>query len=429
MSTPQALFVVLGEEEVPAFRTIADGLRKQGIATRVVTWLERLAGPDVEALSRSTAMPLPARELNETLARAGFADASMAADYDRDWHFATVGRKRRHVARVAAALEPVLREHRPTHLISAVGGETTRMVADALAQAAGITRLYFNALPLDGRFALLPSLDAPFVAWEDDGRPRPASSAADAPERSGATLDEPGLLAQGLARSRQLAAAPQQYPPSWLPRRVATTLRHRALSGPLRPRARPDGAGDEISVLYPLHDERDFQVALRERHAVPQEHLLLYLSSTLPPGHRLFVKPHPQHQADHHPLLWRRLRARPNVTFLPPDQPASEAIDAADVVLTLASSLGFEALLRETPVVVYGRPFYSRRGLTVDVEDPRALAPAIRDAVGTIPDPAGLDALIALMHRSSWAGRFTPLDLAPANLERLQDALQEVLGA
>lgn len=32
----------------------------------------------------------------EALAAAGYADPSMAADYDRDWHFATVAQKTRH---------------------------------------------------------------------------------------------------------------------------------------------------------------------------------------------------------------------------------------------------------------------------------------------------------------------------------------------
>lgn len=431
-AAPRVLLVALGEEEVPAFRSISTALTARGVVTRTVTWLRRLSGDGVLGLSVTPGPPLPDATLDDVLARAGYADPSMAADFDRDWHFATLDHKRRHVARVAAAIDAVIREFRPTHLISSVGGETTRMVADALAQAHDVERLYFNALPIEGRFTLLPSLDAPFVPWEPDGRPQPSATAAAgvAPPRSRTTRDEPGLVRQGAERARQLTADPHMYPPSWLARRVATTLRHRAFNGPLRPDPAPrTPAPHEIAVLYPLHDERDFQVALRERHAVPQEALLLYVSGVLPPRHHLYVKPHPQHQADHHPLLWRRLRARPNVTFLPPAQPASQAIAAADVVLTLASSLGYEALTQGTPVVCYGQPFYSRRGLTVDVADPREIAGAVRDAVGRVPDRARLDDLVRLMHETSWPGRFTPLDLGPQNLRMLEAAVVEVLGA
>lgn len=46
---------------------------------------------------------------------------------------------------------------------------------------------------------------------------------------------------------------------------------------------------------------------------------------------------------------------------------AAEAIDAADEVWTLTSTLGFEALLRNTPVTCLGMPFYAGRGLTQDM--------------------------------------------------------------
>ena len=42
-------------------------------------------------------------------------------------------------------------------------------------------------------------------------------------------------------------------------------------------------------------------------------------------------------------------------------------IDACDVVVTMTSLSGFDALLRQKKVVVYGRPFYSGWGLTEDV--------------------------------------------------------------
>jgi len=44
----------------------------------------------------------------------------------------------------------------------------------------------------------------------------------------------------------------------------------------------------------------------------------------------------------------------------------ARCLEAADEVHTLTSLVGFEALLREKRVVVYGQPFYSGWGLTMD---------------------------------------------------------------
>ena len=48
---------------------------------------------------------------------------------------------------------------------------------------------------------------------------------------------------------------------------------------------------------------------------------------------------------------------------------AAEAIDAADEVWTITSTLGFEALLRGRPVTCLGMPFYAGRGLTRDLAE------------------------------------------------------------
>jgi Capsule polysaccharide biosynthesis protein len=424
------LFLALGEAEVPAFRVIAKQLEKSDVTTTVATWLPRLAEAEVTSLARRDDR-VNTKDILETLRGAGIADPSMAADYDRDWFFGSVGRKRRHVERVFASLAALITEVRPEALVSSVGGETPRIVAEAIASRRGIQRLYFNALPIPRRFVLLPALDSPFVAWQDDGRPLPTVGAVAeevTPIGHAALEDSRNLVAEGLQRAVQLSRREQVYPPSWASVKVGQTMRRKALGGRSAGGDRLTTAAEETRILYPLHDERDFQVAVRERHALPQEDFLLYVSSVLDPGQRLFVKPHPQHAADHHPILWRRLRQRPNVSFLPADLSAAEAIAGSDVILTLASSLGFEALQVGKPVVCYGTPFYSRRGLTTDVADVRDIAAALSGAVGGGPESTKMDTLVADMEERSWYGQFTPLDLGVENLALLAHGLRDAMG-
>lgn len=432
MADHALLFVALGEAEAPAFAAVARALRDDGIRTRVVTWLPRLAdGRHIECLAT-----LPAREarigaLKAETTAAGIAVPAMAADYDPDWHFAPVIDKAQHVHAVHAALTTVFDEFRPTHLISSTGAETTRVIADAIAAARGVNRLYFSDIPAAARFVLLPTLDAPFVPWTDDGRPRPSGIVGGhVPARPVHRPQPPAtgwrLVAEGATRAAELTMDRHRvYPRGWLRRTVGARVRDRALNTARRSRVNRDT--DDTLVLYPLHDERDFQLAVRERHALPQSSLLSYVSSVLPPGYRLMIKPHPDHRAAHHPRLWRDVAQRANVTMLDFEVSTAEAIDAADVVLTVASSLGYQALLAGKPVVCYGQPFYGGRGLTIDVEDPRDIAESLSKAIGFLPDEQALHEFGSLLDAVSWPGRFSPLDLDAANLGALRAALLDAL--
>lgn len=424
----RVLYVALGEAEVPAARSIAR-LLSDAADTRIVTWLPRLAGDGVTALepkARHASDPAP---YAAALAAAGYPDPSVAADYDRDWHFATTAQKAVHVARVATAISSVLAEFRPDIIVSAVGGETTRTVTDALAKAHGIPTVYFNTIPLPGRFVLLKSLDSlvvPVPGGDTSYRPRdveastpPVGRLGQPPAKSLAREGLPRLWAQTLGGERS-------YPATWVWRKSVRVirdagLRRRRFSGT------PYDPAHAVRVLYPLHDERDFQIAFRERHAVPQSALIRYLSSTLPAGTHLYLKAHPEHLSAHHPLRWPEVADRPNVHFLPPETLGEAAIAGADVVLTLASSMGLEALRAGKPVVVYGRPLYAGRGVTRDIADPRDLPAAITGAVGTAPDPAGVDRLLTDMMAWSWGGRFTSDLSEPENLARLAGSLRELL--
>jgi hypothetical protein len=439
MSDMRLLIVSLGESEVPAFVEISRQLEAQGYSTLIVTWLPRLAGPEVVALANTNGSEKDESDesIDRVLELSGISHPSMAADFDRDWHFASVGRKLDHVRRVSRSIAQVMDDYLPTHLISSVGGETTRLVADAFASARGIRRLYFNALPIPDRFVLMPSLDSPFVPWDPDGRPRPTPRGRQAQESLAASglgprqqNSDARLIEQakeGLARIAALGSGPQRlYPSGWILRKSVQTVRRRVMAshGGSTPNF---GSGNVVNVLYPLHDERDFQVAVRERHAIPQENLLLYVSSVLRPGHHLWIKPHPEHAADHHPVLWRRLAARPNVSFLPANMGFKEAVEQSDVVFTLASSLGFEALRLKKPVVCYGSPFYSRRGLTIDVSDIRDIPEAISNALVSRTDKTLIEDLKEHMLEISWSGRFTPLDNSPQNLSLLTAGVVDAL--
>jgi capsular polysaccharide export protein len=436
MSQQRVLFVGLSEREVPAFAYIADILGPSA-ASRVVTWLPRLANDRVTSLYDIAKRGVSSAGDRQLLGDAGLEFPDVAADFDRDWRFGARSAKTKHVLRVTAAVRAVLDEHKPDLVVSSVGGETTRVVLERLCKHRGIPTAFFNAVPHGRRFALIKSMDAPFVPYEGgmtsyrpgellDEQIGASKSAGGAVEAGTSGLFERAHL-EPLARLGQvLTGSRGAYPPGWFARK-AWASGTGALLGTTHSSGRTPARGRrETVILYPLHDERDFQVAVRERHAIPQSAFLRYVASTLPSGYRLWVKPHPEHRAAHHRLNWRNLANVSNVKFLEPDVTFAEAINACDVVLTLASTMGFEALKVGRPVVCYGRPFYSNRNLTVDVADPRSIAGAVQSAVGSTPDEQRLQGLISDMQRWSWPGQFTPLDLSAENLTLLAAAIDDV---
>jgi len=112
----------------------------------------------------------------------------------------------------------------------------------------------------------------------------------------------------------------------------------------------------------------------------------------LPPHWRLLYKPHPL--APHDPLQAEIL---PNDRFLRLDIDIRDAIEASDVVLTHSSNVGLEALMLGQPVMVLGRPIYSGRGLTLDLNGPEDLALGLSEGPPTRPDDAAVLAFLELL--------------------------------
>lgn len=121
--------------------------------------------------------------------------------------------------------------------------------------------------------------------------------------------------------------------------------------------------------------------------------------TALPPHWRLLYKPHPL--APHDPLQDACLS---DDRFLRLDIDIRDAIEASDVVLTHSSNVGLEALLLGKPVMVLGRPIYSGRGFTLDLNGPEDLTKHLAmDPPARPDDIAVLTFLELLLNEASLA--------------------------
>ncbi|HZQ74401.1 MAG TPA: hypothetical protein VFB08_15890 [Burkholderiales bacterium] len=169
---------------------------------------------------------------------------------------------------------------------------------------------------------------------------------------------------------------------------VSAHLRMVANSSRLRrrysepPRGRP-------YVYYPLHVPADVALTLRSPQYLDQLALVDFLARTLPASHLLAIKEHP---AQVGALDAGRLRALleryDNLVLLPPSKNNYDVLAGCDLVVSINSKAGAEALLVGKPVLVLGDAFYTESGLVTRVRGLAELPGVIGQALANPPAPA-----------------------------------------
>ena len=81
----------------------------------------------------------------------------------------------------------------------------------------------------------------------------------------------------------------------------------------------------------------------------------------------LIYKPHPDVEAGLRPGLIPEAQLTALADVVARDASAAALMDRVDGVITITSTMGFEALLRGLPVTTLGAPFYAGWGLTQDL--------------------------------------------------------------
>jgi len=124
---------------------------------------------------------------------------------------------------------------------------------------------------------------------------------------------------------------------------------------------------DVVLVVGQVEDDASIRKGCVD---VSRNEELLRLARLARPHAHLVYKPHPDvvsgNRRDSLPLDLARLMCDQVVV----DASLPDCLSAADEVHTMTSLVGFEALLREIPVVCYGQPFYAGWGLTTDRHAP-----------------------------------------------------------
>lgn len=114
----------------------------------------------------------------------------------------------------------------------------------------------------------------------------------------------------------------------------------------------------EKYFLYPIHFHPESSTSISARHYVDEAIVIKNIAFNLPYGYLLYVKDHKS--AVGYPSLefYRTLNQLPNVRLIHPDAPTKTLISHATGIITLTSTVGYEAIVLRKPVVVLGDVFY-----------------------------------------------------------------------
>jgi capsular polysaccharide biosynthesis protein len=187
----------------------------------------------------------------------------------------------------------------------------------------------------------------------------------------------------------------------------------------------------ERFVFFPLHFQPELTTLILAPYAVNQIAVIENLAKTLPIDHVLYVKEHKASLGRRPHGYYQAIQRLPNVRLLSPYLDSHDLIKASSAVCVISSTVGWEALLYEKPVITMGDVCYNSFDLVTRVHSMEEVPHAIRRATTEFqPNRDLLIKYVAAMINGTSAGDVfhvpgspTSDSLNPANISRVADVI------
>jgi capsule polysaccharide modification protein KpsS len=115
----------------------------------------------------------------------------------------------------------------------------------------------------------------------------------------------------------------------------------------------------EKFIYFPMHVPNDVALTVRSPEYLDQLGLIYYISRNLPLGYKLVTKEHPAMLGDiDRKRMINLLKNDENIILLKPDINNFDVLNKAEIILTVNSKAGAEAILNNKKVIVLGDAFY-----------------------------------------------------------------------
>ena len=118
--------------------------------------------------------------------------------------------------------------------------------------------------------------------------------------------------------------------------------------------------GSDSYFLYPLHYHPEASTSVLAKEYTDELNVIENISKNLPFGKLLYVKDHMSAAGYSTMAFYKKVSSLPNVKLLHYSENTKELIQGSEAVITLTSTVGYEALLLHKKVFLFGEVFYSR---------------------------------------------------------------------
>lgn len=183
-------------------------------------------------------------------------------------------------------------------------------------------------------------------------------------------------------------------------------------------------------AFYPLHFEPEASILYMSEFFEDQINLIRNLSKCLRQDQVLVVKEHPQQPGILLSKPYRKLRKRlSNVIFLPAEYSTKNLILKTEIILTQTSTAGWEALVLNKPVVVFGKVFYDKYEYINVFNGFNHLKELLRTKSYTMPDKVAMLKFVANFYDYCKQGNpYMHTDLYNAdNVENIKKSIESRL--
>ena len=243
--------------------------------------------------------------------------------------------------------------------------------AGAFAPTSIDTLLRWSASPPDGTLQLANVTGAATIRMED-GFIRSVGLGSDLVPPLSLVLDRQGIYFDPRTPSDlEVILAKSDFPEDLLSRAQSIRsfiVEHGITKYNLEPRNTPQWpSGDKTVVLVPGQVEDDASIRFG-CSSVNSNAKLLKAAREAEPHAFIVYKPHPDVISGNRRGRLALKEARYWADHIESGLSVSSCIEGCDVLHTMTSLAGFDALLRNKRVVTYGQPFYAGWGLTIDRE-------------------------------------------------------------
>lgn len=188
----------------------------------------------------------------------------------------------------------------------------------------------------------------------------------------------------------------------------------------------------ERYILYPLHYQPENSTRVLAPFYLDQLALIENIAKSLPVNFKLYVKEHQASIGMRPVSYYKRIKNIPNVHLISPFTDSHELIKGSSAVITITSTMGWEAILYQKPVIVFGSPYYDVFDLVYKVSDITKLPYILNKAVtGFKPNRELLLKFILAIFEGTYEGEMSfnlPQALYDENVRKLSEGIASELG-